>query len=140
MKSILLLLTLSAFTYSPGILLIDIEMKNDIKTAEKFTIEDCIKKSFPVYAEDIKAVIEATEKTAKTIDRNDQCEYSINANHTTIYLKKDCKKAQGFSVRFVTKLENEKTYFDFELVRNETDRRVAQQRLLDFAAYLSNEN
>ncbi|RYZ26962.1 MAG: hypothetical protein EOO10_14105 [Chitinophagaceae bacterium] len=138
MKSLLILLAFSAFTYSPGILLIDIEMKNDIKTAEKFTIEDCFKKSFPVYVDDIKAVAEAAEEMAKTIDRNDQCEYSIKANHTTIYLKKDCKKTQGFSVRFVTKLENEKTYFDFELVRNEKDRRLAQQRLLDFASYLSN--
>jgi len=138
MKSILLLLALSAFTYSPGILLIDIEMKNDIKTTEKFTIEDCFKKSFPVYVEDIKAVIEAAEEMARTIDRNDLCDFSIKANHTTINLKKDCKKTQGFSVHFVTKLENEKTYFDFELIRNEKDRRLAQQRLLDFAAYLSN--
>lgn len=136
MKLLILLITF-AFTNPPGILMIDIDLKKEIKTAEEFTIDDYFQKNFPVYAEDIQAVIDGAEKIAKSIDRNEQCEYSINANHTVIYLKKNCDTDQSFSVRFVTKLNEQKTYFDFELVRKEKDRRAAQKRLLDFAAYLS---
>jgi hypothetical protein len=137
MKLLLLALTCFAFNSSPSILMIDTGMRNEKKTTDDFTIEDYFKRSFPVYADDIKAVIDAAEKMAKTIDRNDQCSYSIDANHTIIYLKKDCENTKAFSVRFVTKLDDKKMYFDFELVRKETDRRQAQQRLLDFASYLS---
>ena len=136
MKLLFLLLASFAFNHSPSIFMIDTGMKAEKKTTEDFTLDDYFKRSFPVYVDDINAVIEGAEKIAKAIDRNDRCEYSIDANHTTIYLKKDCENTQAFSVRFVTRLENKKMSFDFELFRNE-NRRQAQQRLLDFAAYLS---
>ena len=135
MKLLILLLAV-AFISAPRILLIDIGMKNEIKSADDFTIDDYFKKSFPVYADDVQAVIDGTIKMAKTINRNEVCADTINANHTMIYLRKDCGSNQAVSVRFVTKLEGKNTYFDFELVRGETDRRMAQQKLLNLAEYL----
>jgi len=136
MKLLLLLFSSIALS-SPGILVIDIGMKHEIKATEDFTIEDYFKKSFPVYADDITAVINATEKIARSIDRNTACVDTVYANRTMVYMKKNCDGDQSISVRFVTKMEDKNMYFDFELVRKETDRRLAQQRLLDFAAYLS---
>lgn len=133
----LLLLLLAFVTASPGILMIDTGLKNEIKTTDDFTIEDYFRRSFPIYEEDVAEVIEATEKMAKVIDRNLLCTDTIRANRTVLYLNMNCETKKGISVRLLTKIEGKNMFFDFEVVRNEESRRIAQQRLLDLASYLS---
>jgi hypothetical protein len=135
---LLCFLLLFSFANPPEILVIDTGLKNEIKTTVDFTIDDYFKRSFPVYADDMQAVIDATEKIAKRIDRNEQCTDTIRANRTVMYLNVNCGTKKGISVRLFTKLEGQNVFFDFELVRNQPDRRIAQQRLLDFATYLGN--
>jgi hypothetical protein len=61
---------------------------------------------------------------------------SVGANHTTIHLKIDLEKMNAVSVRLVTKIEGEQTFFDFNIIQNETDRRMAQRKLIDLLTYL----
>jgi hypothetical protein len=120
----------------PEILVVDTGLKKGLKTTEDFTIEEYFHRNFPIYVDDVTEVIEGVQKIAKIIDRNVQCIDTISANRTVIFLQTNCETNKTISVRLLTKIEGKKMFFDFELVRNETNRRLAQQRLLELASYL----
>ena len=135
MKLLLFILSLSIFA-NPRILMIDTGLKNDIKRTDDFTIDEYLKRRFPIYADDKKAIAEGILKMAKSIDKSIVVNESVGANHTTIHLKVDPEKMNAVSVRLVTKIEGEQTFFDFNIIQNETDRRMAQRKLIDLLTYL----
>ena len=135
MKLLLLLFSLSLLS-NPGLLTIDKNLKNEVKQTDEFTVDEFLKQRFPIYLEDKKRIAEGILKIAKAIDKEIVVNQSIDANHTTIYLKINPEKFNAVSVRLVTKLDGEQTYFDFNLVQNEPDRRLAQRRLIDLLTYL----
>ena len=135
MKLIAILLFF-ALSNPPEILVVDTGLKKGLKTTEDFTIEEYFHRNFPIYVDDVTEVIEGVQKIAKIIDRNVQCIDTISANRTVIFLQTNCETNKAISVRLLTKIDGKKMFFDFELVRNETNRRMAQQRLLELASYL----
>src|SRR5829696_4935907 len=107
--SLLLSVVLAA---PPSIMVIDTGLKTEMRTAGDFTIDDFFKRSFPIYADDVPAVIEATEKMARIIDRNVKCIDSIKANRTVMYLRTNCDSDRAISVRLVTSMEGKIMIFD----------------------------
>jgi hypothetical protein len=140
MKFLSILLCASLFASLPApLLVIDMNGKKPLRTVSEFSMELYLLRSFPIYATDLKAVIEATEQAAKVIDRKMACNAvdTVRAAHTLVIIRNDCTARKRLTVRYVTKIEEQNFLCDFELVRNEEDERKAQQKLLDFSDYLS---
>ena len=136
MKLFLLLLSMATYSSTP-ILVIDTGLKNEVKLADDFTLEMFFNRTFPLYTEDLDAIIAGTEKLARTIDRGEICRDTIRTNRTNIYLNMHCDEKKSVTVRYVTTIEGAQQTFDFALFRNEASNRKAQLKLLDFSAYLS---
>lgn len=122
-----------------SLLVIDMNGKKPLRRATEFSVDDYLSRSFPVYAADLNAVIDATEKAAKLIDRRRRCHTvdTVRAAHTLIILRTDCTGLENLTVRYVTRIEEQNFLCDFELIKNAEDFRRAQIKLLDFAGYLS---
>lgn len=140
MKLLLLLCSFALLHPTPpSLLVLDMNGKKPPQPATTFSTDQYLLRKFPVYAADLKLLINATEKVAKRIDRQTVCEAidTIKANHTLIILRTDCTNVKNFSVRYVTQIDEENFLCDFELVKKEEDPRTAQTKLIDFASYLS---
>lgn len=126
-------------TDSIPMLLIDMDGKKPLRPATEFSVEQYITRNFPIYAADLPALIEATEKAAKLIDRHRNCNSvdTLKANHTLLLVQTSCAEIRTVTVRLVTKSGEQGFWCNFELVRKEQDERTAQRKLLDFSGYLS---
>lgn len=140
MRSSFLLFFLILFHSTPvSLLVIDMSGKKPLRRATEFSVDEYLSRHFPIYAADLKVVIEATEKAAKLIDRKRLCNAvdTVRAAHTLIVLRTDCAGLKNVTVRYVTKIDEQNFLCDFELVKNTEDFRTAQLKLLNFAEYLS---
>ncbi|HEX8315089.1 MAG TPA: hypothetical protein VF609_08855 [Flavisolibacter sp.] len=139
MKLLIFLLSLCSISGTASKLaLIDRKLEQPVQYADDFAFDQYINKTFPVYVQDVPAVIEGAEKAAKKIERGIDCnEYdTVNANHTRFIIYSDCKNYKSVSVRIVTTIKEQNVWCDFELIRKE-DKRKAQQHLLNFSTYLA---
>jgi len=140
MKSVLLLFSLFAFNTKPvSLLVIDMNGKTPPRHTTEFSMEQYLSRHFPIYASDLKVVINATVQAAKLIDRKPPCEAvdTIAAAHTLIIIHTECANGKELTVRYVTKIEEQNFLCDFEVLKKAEDFRAAQEKLIDFASYLS---
>lgn len=140
MKTLLPLFLIAVLNTTPvPLLVIDMNGKKPLRPATEFSIDQCLSRSFPIYAADLNLVIEATEKAAKLIDQKRPCGAvdTVRANHTLLIVRTDCSSLKNLTVRYVTRIDEQNFLCDFELLKNAEDFRTAQIKLLDFAAYLS---
>lgn len=140
MKLLTLLFGITLFKMdSVPLLLIDMDGKKPLRPVTEFSAAQYLTRNFPIYAADRQALIAATEKAAKLIDRRRNCNSldTLSANHTLVLLQTSCTEVRTVSVRLVTKCGEQGFWCDFEVVRKEQDERTAQRKLLDLSAYLS---
>lgn len=141
MKLLILFLSLSFFSRPESkFVLIDRNLKQPMAYADSYSFDRAIHKTFPVYKEDLPAVIDAAEKAARRIDQGITCSQydTINANHTRFIIYSDCEKNKTVSVKIITKIE-QNVVCAFELIKQQDNNRKAQRQLLDFSTYLANE-
>ena len=121
------------------IMVIDRDFKKPVRYTNNFTPDLYFQRNFPLYSADLDAMIEATDKAAKKIDHGIACGTmdTISANRTNIYISTGCNQPKTISILLVTRIENTQTDYSFELVRKESDMRLAQRKLLDFTTYLT---
>jgi hypothetical protein len=140
MKMFLLLFTFSFFTSpSVSLLVIDMDGKKPLRACTEFSAEQYLSRTFPIYETDLKAVVEATVQAAKCIGRAPDCGTvdTIRTAHSLLIVRTECDHGKRFTMRYVTKIDEQNFLCDFELVKKEGDPRAAQTKLIDFAAYLS---
>ena len=140
MKLLISLLLLGFLTRPEArLMLIDRNLKQPAVYANDFNFDQYVHRTFPLYVQDLPAVIEAAEKAAKRIEQGIGCnEYdTVDANHTRFIIYADCQRSKMISVRLVTKIEEQKIWCDFELIRKQDNNRKAQRQLLDFSTYLA---
>ena len=118
--------------------MIDTQLKKPISSTTDFTVDDYFRKSFPIYSEDLASVIDATETVVKKIGQEVDCfsTDTVRANHTTFIIFNNCENLKTVTVRINTRINEQNSHFDFELVKSEDNRRKAQRKLLDFSTYL----
>jgi hypothetical protein len=140
MKLCLLLLFFS-FVNKPDskFVLVDRNLKRPAVASNHFYPEQFMYRTFPLYSEDLPAVIEAAEAAARRIEQPLECGKtdSVVAGHTRILITAGCQPYHYKSVRIVTKIDDQRIWCDFELVREEDRNRKIQRLLLDFSTYLS---
>ena len=126
-------------TPDPSFLVLDKSLKKPVHTASEFSTAQYKEHRFPVYAAEKAAIIAATDKLVKLMDREPVCYQfdTVVAGHTSFLLIQDCGSSHTFSVMMITQVEESQTAFGFGLVRDENNKRKAQQKLLDFATYLA---
>jgi hypothetical protein len=124
-----------------SLLLLDINLKKPVQQVTGFTMTQYLQQRFPIYASEVEAIIDATDKVVKQMDREPHCNQmdTVATAHSMFLLTKSCEGGQNFTVTvvLVTKVEESQTSFGFKLVKNEMNKRKAQQKLLDFATYLA---
>jgi hypothetical protein len=129
------------FSYkpNPSLLVLDKSLKKPVQAATDFTTAHYQQHRFPVYASEAEAVIAATDKVVRLMEREAVCYRvdTITSGHTSFLLMQDCDIAPNFTVMMITNIEESQTSFGFALVRNEENKRKVQQKLLDFATYLA---
>lgn len=140
MKLLILLFGYLSFYDSPQqLLILDQKLKKPIRTATDFNAVQFMQNNFPVYAADVNDVIRATDKTVKYLDKIKTCFTcdTITAARTMFIIKTDCLEGiENITVMVVTAMEESKSSFGFSISARETNKRKAQQNLLNFAAYL----
>lgn len=129
---------LYAYKPDPSLLVLDKDLKKPVHTANRFTATQYLQHCFPVYAAETSDIIAATDNVVKKLDDEPACHRmdTITAAHTTFLLIQDCDPTPAVSVILMTTVEESQTTFGFTVVSKEENRRKAQQKLLDFAAYL----
>ena len=137
----LLLAALSLFFFhrpADPLLVIDKDLKKPAAYATTFTTQQYLQRMFPIYALDVPALVEATDKAAKWIEKEQACHSSakFNAEHTSILVDISCGELKTVTVTLITQVEENNTSYRFSLIRNDEDLRKAQRRVLDFATYI----
>lgn len=137
----LLLAALSLFFFqrpADPLLVIDKDLKKPLAYTTTFTTQQYLQRMFPVYAQDVPALVEATDKAVKWIEKEQACNGStkFNAEHTSIFVDISCDKLKTVTVTLITQVDESNTSYSFSLIRNEEDLRKAQRRMLDFATYI----
>ena len=121
------------------LIIVDKNMKKPLKAATAYTTEDYMQRTFPIYMADKEAIIAAADKAAKWIEQTESC-YTIDTiqtAHTLFRVATDCKGGLNVTVTLFTEVNETATSYSFRLVENETDKRKAQERLMDFATYIN---
>ncbi|HUC83535.1 MAG TPA: hypothetical protein VMR70_21660 [Flavisolibacter sp.] len=140
MKLLLLLLPFSLL-HSPGekLVLIDRQLKNPAVRAGQITFDQYLHHAFPIYAEDLPAVIAAAETIAKKLEQKMDCNQwdTITARHTQFVIRAGCEPYNNVSVSITTRIDEQKIACNFSLVNKEESYRKTQRMLLDFSSYLS---
>lgn len=139
MKLLIAFFSLLLVHASPAYLLVDKDLKKPVVHAEEFTTEQYLQRNFPVYAADVNAITDATDLAVRAIDKYAACKTlnTIVAAHTTFLIEKECEGSGRISVTLITEIENNHTSYSFALVRDESDIRKVQRKLLDFATYIN---
>lgn len=139
MKLLLLLLSVSLLPKpDPKLVLIDRQLKNRAVSAEHFSFDQYINRTFPIYTEDISAVIAALEAIAKKMEQKTVCDESdtVNVRHTRFIINTNCHPYRNVSVRMITRLDENNICCSFELIQKEDNYRKIQRALLDLSTYL----
>ena len=139
MKLFLALLCLFLNSTPTPLIIVDKALKKPLKTATDYTTQDYLQGTFPIYTADREALVAAADKVAKWIERSEICYLidSIQTEHTLFRLVSDCEGGQNVTVTIFTEVAETATTYSFMLVKNETDKRKAQEKVLDFAMYLT---
>ncbi len=140
MQVLFWLLSLSIIQAPPDrFIVIDMNLTQPANEEADFTIDNYFKRKFPIKSGDIKSVIAAADKAAKLLDSKKTFTIDTLLNgQTTFIICANDDEFKTVSARLITVLEGSNISFAFELLRKEDDRRKAQRKLLDFAAYLQN--
>ena len=119
--------------------IVDKAMKKPLKPATDYTTQDYLQSTFPIYTADREALVAAADKVAKWIERTTSCYItdSIQTEHTLFRLLADCGGGLNVTVTMFTEVAETATTYSFVLVKNETDKRKAQEKLMDFALYIN---
>ncbi|MBB1283740.1 hypothetical protein HRH25_05075 [Flavisolibacter sp. BT320] len=128
-----------AFHSTPTpLMIVDKNMKKPLKAVTEYTTQDYMRRTFPIYTADKSAIIAASDKAAKWIEQAESCNTadSIYTPHTLFVLSTDCNGGPNVTVRLYTQVAETATTYSFTLIENETDKRKAQERLMDFATYI----
>ncbi|HEY0733254.1 MAG TPA: hypothetical protein VGD33_12585 [Chitinophagaceae bacterium] len=139
MKVLLALAFFSIFFSSPDpILIIDSRFKKEARYAVDFDAALLFDHKFPVYRSDVESVVHAAGEVAKEISNDLPCNYKDTAiaGQSAFYIRTSCDYKKAITVWMKTKVGVETFYL--RLLKNETDLRKAQRKLLDLTAYLSN--
>ncbi|HEY1022258.1 MAG TPA: hypothetical protein VGE06_08085 [Flavisolibacter sp.] len=120
------------------LIIVDKNMKKPLKPASEYTTQDYMQHTFPIYTAEKAALIAAADKAAKWIERAGSCYIidTVETDHTLFRLVSDCQGGMNVSVTIMTAVTETATTYSFRLVDNETDKRKAQERLMDFATYI----
>ncbi len=140
MKTLVLLLLLCATGKpSTSLLLLDTTLRKPAQPATEFSANQYLKHHFPVYAAEVEALSNAADELVKKMEREPDCHRidTVATAHSTLLLLKDCNPLQTFSVMLLTRIEETGVTYGYNLIHQEENRRRAQQRLLDFAAYMA---
>jgi hypothetical protein len=123
----------------PPLLVLDKNLKKPIHSATAFTTAQYLQHCFPIYASEAEAIVAATDKVVKLIEKELVCHRmdTVATAHTLFLVKQDCAPNPTYSVTVITTIEESHTSYGFKIVREEENRRKAQQKLLDFATYLA---
>ena len=138
MKILLSLAFISIFFSTPDpLIIIDSRLKKEASYAVDFDAALLFAHKFPVYHTDLEEVVHAAGEIAKKISNNLPCNYKDTAlaGHSAFYLRTSCDHKKAITVWMKTKVGTEAFYL--RLLKNETDLRKAQRKLLDLTAYLS---
>lgn len=129
------------FSYKPdpSLLVLDKSLNKPVQAATGFTTAQYLQHCFPVYASEAEAIVAATDKIVKLMEKEPVCYHvdTVATAHTMFLLMKDCDGNPNYSVVMITNLEESQTSYGFTIVRKEESRRKAQQKLLDVATYLA---
>lgn len=140
MKLLLLLLLLFASGKpTDPLLLLDTTLRKPAQPATEFSSVQYLQHHFPVYAAELQELIQAADKAVKEIASETSC-YRIDTvatAHSMFLITKDCDPYQNISVMLLTRIDETGTTYGYNLVSKEENRRRAQQKVLDFAAYLA---
>lgn len=136
---IVLACLLLSFQPDPSLLVLDKDLRKPVHESAGFSTAQYQQHCFPVYAAEREVIIEATDKLVRLMERGPGCFQAdtVTAGHTMFLLREDCEIIPSFSVLMITTIEESQTSFGFTLVKEEVNRRRAQQKLLDFATYLA---
>jgi hypothetical protein len=130
---------LFSFQPDPSLLVLDKNLKKPVLSATGFTTAQYLQHCFPVYAAEAEAIIAAIDNVVKKMDKEPVC-YSVDTittGHTVFILTQDCEPVPNYSITITTTVEESQTSYGFSIVKNEENRRKAQQKLLHFATYLA---
>ncbi|HEV7331566.1 MAG TPA: hypothetical protein VGN63_11050 [Flavisolibacter sp.] len=122
-----------------SLIIVDKDMKKPLKPASTYSTQDYMQRTFPIYTSDREAIIAAADKAAKWIEQTGSC-YTIDTiqtAHTLFRVVTDCEGGLNVTVTLFTEVAETATSYSFRLVENETDKRKAQERLMDFATYIN---
>lgn len=139
MKLLFALLALWLATTNPTYLVVDRNLKKPVAYSASFTTAQYLQQTFPVYKADVEAVVDAVDQALKVVEKpvTAQMQDTITAAHTTFLIRKYVGIPTAVDVVLLTTVSEIHTSFSFSLVRQETDLRSVQRRLLDFATYLN---
>lgn len=138
MKVLLALAFFSMFFSAPDpILIMDSRLKKEARYAVDFDAALLFDHKFPVYQTDLESVVHAAGEVAKQISNDLPCNYKDTAlaGHSAFYIRTSCDNKKAITVWMKTKVGAETFYL--RLLKNETDLRKAQRKLLDLTAYLT---
>lgn len=138
MKVQLALAFFSIFFSTPDpIIIIDSRLKKDVRYAVDFDAALLFDHKFPVYRTDLESVAHLAGEVAKQIGNDLPCNYKDTtlAGHSAFYIRTSCDNKKAITVWMKTKVGDETFYL--RLLKNETDLRKAQRKLLDLTAYLT---
>lgn len=121
-----------------NLLIVDKNLKKPAAHATSFTTELYLQRNFPVYANEVQALMDEVDKTVKKLDKDFICDHTIKTGtvHTTILVREGCDENQGLNVTLITQIDETNDSFSFVLVQNEKDIQRVQRKLLDFATYI----
>lgn len=139
MKLLFAFLTLLLVQANPPYLVVDRNLKKPLTSASAFTTEQYLQQTFPIYQAEVDEIIEAVDVAVKAVEKSSDTETqeTIQAAHTNILIRKNVGGTATIEVVLITSIDAIHSSFSFALVRQETDVRKAQRRLLDFARYLN---
>lgn len=125
---------------SERLTVIDMNLVQPLREVSEFGVDSYFKRQFPIHSTDVQAVATAAKSAAKLLDsKKDFGTDSLLRGATAFVIAINFDEGKTITVRITTFLEHDKAVFSFDLLRREGDRRKAQRKLIEFAAYLQNE-
>ncbi|RYZ52869.1 MAG: hypothetical protein EOO14_16170 [Chitinophagaceae bacterium] len=138
MKLFIVALSLFLTGAPTPLIVVDKALKKPLQSVAVYTTQDYLKGTFPIYTAERDALVAAADKVAKWIERTEAC-YSIDSirtEHTLFRLLSDCEGGLNVTVTMFTEIAETATTYSFILLKNEGDKRKAQEKLMDFATYI----
>ncbi len=108
MKIIVFLLSICFIkSYPEKLTVIDMNLVKPLGYATEFKVDSYFKRKFPIHTTDLKAVIAATEKAARLIDKKRDfiLDTLLLSTQTTLIISASAEKNKTITVRLITTLE-----------------------------------